>query len=80
MWSYCLVRPVLRFGVTGRLLGTVGVLAAAEVVPYKWFKWLMLSVMVTLQNVEQSNNTGVSFSLLSKTMSSFLLALVCLVP
>jgi hypothetical protein len=58
----------------------VGVLAAAEVVPYKWFKWLMLSVMVTLQNVEQSNNTGVSFSLLSKTVSSFLLALVCLVP
>lgn len=64
------MRTVLRFGVMGRLLGAVGVLAAVELVPYKWFKWLMLSVTITLQNVEQSNNTGVSFSLLSNTMSS----------
>lgn len=47
MGAHCLMRTVLRFGVTGRLLGIVGVLAAAELV---FFKWLMLSVTITLQN------------------------------
>lgn len=46
MWSYCLMRIVLRFGGTGRWLGIVAFLAA-ELVPDKWLKWLMLSVTIT---------------------------------